>query len=52
MMKYYEIEKRTFGVNTDADGNLLSCFHGKRTPHESGGYSLSQKFFNFTYVLN
>jgi len=38
MKKYYNTEKRTFGVNTDADGNLLSCFHGKMSaPHVSGG---------------
>ena len=43
MLKYYDIEKRTFGVNTDADGNLLSCFHGKSAPHESGGLFSSQK---------
>lgn len=43
MLKYYDIEKRTFGVNTDADGNLLSCFHGKETPHASGGLFSSQK---------
>jgi len=40
MKKYYNTEKRTFGVNTDADGNLLSCFHGQgEVPHESGGLS-------------
>lgn len=43
MMKYYEIEKRTFGVNTDADGNLLSCFHGKRKPLTKVGGILSRK---------
>ena len=42
MMKYYEIEKRTFGVNTDADGNLLSCFHGKSKPLKKVGGILSR----------
>ena len=51
MLKYYDIEKRTFGVNTDADGNLLSCFHGKRPLTRVGGYSLRKKLFNFTDVL-
>lgn len=42
-MKYYEIEKRTFGVNTDADGNLLSCFRGKSEPLTKVGGILSRK---------
>jgi len=49
MKKYYNTEKRTFGVNTDADGNLLSCFHGKeRSLTKVGGYPLSDKIHKFT----